>query len=149
MKQEQSVQDYLLFPFSSIGSTSSAYFTEPKWSIVWYVDLTRLINPRDEGLYKMYGSSQHCYIKICMLLSFRTEIKHALNAFLSIPCYWIITYHIYLRILSNSIFTHMAQFSSELYNQQNILNFVFCTVHCDIIIQHEPMKCVLFPFFNF
>jgi hypothetical protein len=28
VKQQQQVQDYLQFPFSSIGSTSSAYFTE-------------------------------------------------------------------------------------------------------------------------
>jgi hypothetical protein len=27
-KQQQEVQDYLQFPFSSIQSTSSAYFTE-------------------------------------------------------------------------------------------------------------------------
>jgi len=34
--------------------------------------------------------------KICMLLSFKTWTKHALYAFFSIPCYWIIIYHIYL-----------------------------------------------------
>ena len=43
--------------------------------------------------------------------------------FLSLPCYWIITYHIYLRILSNSMFTHITQGSTVLYNQQNILKF--------------------------
>jgi len=35
---------------TSIGSTSSAYFTEPKWSIVWCVDLTGFINPFNKGL---------------------------------------------------------------------------------------------------
>jgi len=31
-KRQQQVQDNLLLPFSAIGSTSSAYFTESKWS---------------------------------------------------------------------------------------------------------------------
>jgi len=50
MKQQQQVQDCLLFPFPSIGSTSSAYFTEPKWSAVWCVELTWFIDPCNEGL---------------------------------------------------------------------------------------------------
>jgi len=41
-KQKQQAQDCLLFPFPSIGSTSSAYLTEPKWSVVC-VDLTWFI----------------------------------------------------------------------------------------------------------
>ena len=66
MKQ-QYVQDYMLLTFSSIGFTSSAYFNEPKLSTVWCVDLTWFINPRNEGLQNLYGSSQHCHLKICMV----------------------------------------------------------------------------------
>jgi hypothetical protein len=58
---------------------------KPKWAIVWCVDLTWFINPCNEGMYNLYGSSQHCHIKICILQSFRTWTKHALNAFFSIP----------------------------------------------------------------
>jgi len=50
MKQKQYVQDYFLLPFSSTGSTSSAYCTEPKWSTVWCVDLTWFLNPGNEGI---------------------------------------------------------------------------------------------------
>jgi len=58
--------------------------------------------------------------------------KHALNAFFSIPSSWIITYHIYLRILSNSTFTHITQCSSELSNQQDIPTFMYF-VPCIVI----------------
>jgi hypothetical protein len=52
---------------------------------------------------------------------------------------------ILIRILSNSVFTHIRQCSGELNNQHNILTFMFfCTVHCDIIMQQKPMKCALF-----
>ena len=98
---------------------------KPKWSIVWCVDLTWFINQHAVILQDLNKACFKCI-------------------FFSVPCYWIITYHIYLRILSNSMFTHTTQCSSELYNQQNILTYVFCTVHCDIIRQHEPMKWALF-----
>jgi len=44
------------------------------------------------------------------------------------------------------MFTHTTQRSSELNNQQNILLCCFCTMHCDIIMQHQPMKCELLNF---
>jgi len=37
----------------------------------------------------------------------------------------LLDHYTYLRILSNSVFTHITQFSSELYNQQNILTYMF------------------------
>ena len=36
MKQQQQVPDYLLFPFSSIGSTSSAYFFSSSALQLWW-----------------------------------------------------------------------------------------------------------------
>jgi hypothetical protein len=113
------------------------------------VDLTWFINPRNEGLYNLYGSSQHCHIQICMRWSSRIWTKHTVNVFFPIPRYWIITYHIYLRFLSNSMFIHITQCSNELYNQQNILTFMLLQ---HVIMHQGPMKCTLFKLtlqFNF
>ena len=53
--------------------------------------------------------------------------KASFNAFFSIQCCRIITYHIYWIILNNSIFTHITRCSNKLYKQQNIL---LCFLHC-------------------
>jgi hypothetical protein len=50
-----------------------------------------------------------------------------------------LTNHIYLRNFRNSVFTPITYFSSELNNWQHILTFTFfCTVQCNIIMQHDP-----------
>jgi hypothetical protein len=47
---------------------------------------------------------QHTFIRHWNL------IEHALNAFFSIPCNWIISYHIYLRIEHFNVYTHNTVF---------------------------------------
>ena len=49
----------------------------------------------------------------------------------------------HLRILGNSMFTHITQWSSELQSTEYSDSYVFALC-CDIIMQHEPMKCALF-----
>ena len=88
MKQQQQVQDSLLFPFSSMGSTRSAYFPEPKWSVMWCVDLTWFINPHNEGLYNMCVYT-HNRVFQCAVLS--TEYS---DFYVSCIVHWdIITQH--------------------------------------------------------
>jgi hypothetical protein len=85
-------------------------------------------------------------------------ILHDLNkaCFKYIFLYSILLDHYLPHLLENSekfnVYTYHTMFQWAVQSTEYSDLYVCCTVHCDIIMQHEPMKCTLFKlilWFNF
>ena len=88
------------------------------------------------------AAEYNCHIKICMFYSFRTWTKHALNAFALFHATGSL--HLFENFEQFNVYTHYSVFQWAVQSTEYSDFYVFCNVHCDIIMQHEPIKCALF-----
>ena len=93
------------------------------------------------------AAQYNCHIKICMFYSFRTWTKHALNAFALFRATGSL--HLFENFEQFNVYTHYSVFQWAVQSTEYSDFYVFCNVHCKIIMQHEPIKCALFKLILF